>query len=224
MNILTRKEMYGGYYHTIIVISPTAGTLDDVYSSLKIPEENFLKEFDKTIFDQIIEARKDMIMKKGIDTVARNDRCLIILDDVIAERTFLQSSQALKMFTLLRHYLCSVIILVQSYTKCPRAIRLGAMCTFIFPSTRSEVEIVKDEICPPSLTKQDFQRVIEYCTQGRYDFLTYNRHAEPDQRVRKNLTEIVDLEKFKTKESSYYRSDYRKNKNLDEDKEKDEKY
>ena len=46
----------------------------------------------------------------------------MILDDIIADRSFLMSSEALKMFSLLRHYHVSIITLIQSYNKIPRAL------------------------------------------------------------------------------------------------------
>jgi hypothetical protein len=67
----------------------------------------------------------------------------------------------------------------------------------IFPSSRNEIEIILDEVCPPQLTKKQFLKVIEYCTDGRYDFLYINNHAEPDKRIRKNFDEVIDIKKYK---------------------------
>jgi hypothetical protein len=67
-----------------------------------------------------------------------------------------------------------------------------------FPALSNEVESLKDELTPSGLTKKEFGKVIEYCTQGRYDFLYINNHADPDKRIRKNLDEIIDLKKFKS--------------------------
>ena len=119
------------------------------------------------------------------------------MDDVIANRDFLNSPEALKMFALLRHYQCSICVLVQSYNKLPRALRINANATIVFPSTQSEVEILLDEITPAGITKKEFQRVIEYATEGKHDFLYINRHAERGEQIRKNLDEVIDINKFK---------------------------
>lgn len=66
----------------------------------------------------------------------------------------------------------------------------------VFPALQSEIDVLKDEVTPPGITKKDFERVIEYATDGRYDFLYINRVAEPGKRVRKNLDEVIDLAKF----------------------------
>jgi len=199
MNILTNKDLYASYFHYTIVFSPTAGTTDDSYKVLNLPKENFKEDFGKEDLDQIIEVRKKQIEEKGIEWVAKNSRMLIIMDDVIANRSFLESAMALKMFALLRHYLVSVIVLMQSYTKLPRALRLNVNALAVFPCSQSEVERLIDEVCPSGIKKRDFEKVIDYCTSDKYSFLYINNHADRDKRIRKNLDEIVDLEKYKIK-------------------------
>jgi len=198
LNILTNKKLYGGYYHYTIVFSPTAGEYDDSYKCLKLPPENFIKEFSPESLNQIIESRKKLIKDKGIEWVAKNSRVLLILDDVIANRSFLASPEALVLFSLLRHYLCSVIILIQSYTKVPRAMRIQANATIIFPSQRNEVEIIKDEITPTNLTKKEFEKVIEHCCSDKHSFMYINSHAERGKQIRKNLDEIINLNDYKS--------------------------
>src|SRR5690349_9442667 len=102
INILTKMNLYGKYFHKIIVFSPTAGSTDDMYKQLKLPKENFVAAMTPAHLEAIIARRKTQIEEKGIEWVAKNDRMIIILDDVIAERNFLESPEALKMFALLR--------------------------------------------------------------------------------------------------------------------------
>lgn len=198
MNLMNKENLYKNYFHYILVFSPTAGEYDDTYKHLKLPKENFIKNFNEDTLNNIIELRKKQIKNKGIEWTAKYSRMLIILDDVIANKSFLQSEECVKMFALLRHYLCSVIILVQKYNSVSRTCRLNANAIMCFLSKRNEIESLKDEITPPGLTKKEFHKVIEYCTEGRYDFLYINNHADPDKRIRKNLDEIIDLKKFKS--------------------------
>ena len=197
VNLLTRKEFLKHYFQYVLIYSPTAGEYDDSYKSLNLPPENFKNDFSEQDLEDLIEARKKLIKQKGIEYVAKNCRVLIILDDVIANRDFLNSPQALKMFALLRHYLVSVIVLMQTYNKLPKALRNNANAIMIFPSNRSEVEVLIDELTPPNLTKKQFQKVIEYCTSERYNFLYINNHAEPGKRLRKNLDEVINLDDYK---------------------------
>ena len=199
MNLLTRKEMYGNYFHYTMVFSPTAGAGDDTYDVLKLPKENFKSDFTEDDLEQIITSRKELIADKGIEWVSKNCRLLIIMDDIIANQSFLNSPSALKAFALLRHYLCSIIVLTQSYKKIPRSLRLNVNGTIIFPSTQSEIEILLDEITPAGIKKREFQKVIDYATDGPYDFLYINNHADRDKRIRKNIDEVINLNDFKNK-------------------------
>jgi len=197
LNILSRGDLWGNYYHTILIFSPTANDLDDTYKSLNLKKENFIKNFDPSILQTILNNRKEQIIKQGIETVAKTDRVILIFDDCIAEKKFLDSKENLMMFTLLRHYLCSVCILSQSLKKIPRSIRINSNFLCIFPSLESEIMIMIEELCPSNINKKQFRQIINYCTKGRYDFMTINNHAEPDKRIRHNLYEIIDIEKFK---------------------------
>jgi hypothetical protein len=197
INILTNEHLLKNYFHYTVVFSPTAGKYDDSYKPLNLPSESFKTDFSADDLNILIENRKKLIDKKGIEWVVKNSRVLLIMDDIIANRDFLNSPEALKMFALLRHYQCSIIVLMQSYNKLPRALRINANATIVLPSTQSEVEVLLDEICPAGISKKEFQQVIEYCTAGKHDFLYINRHAERGEQIRKNLTEIIDLNKFK---------------------------
>jgi nucleoside-triphosphatase THEP1 len=204
MNILSKKEMYGGYFHYIIVYSPTSGKYDDMYKILKLPDENFVEEFSAETLENLISARKKLIDDKGIEWVSKNSRVLIILDDVISNRAFLESQTALTLFALLRHYLVAVCVMMQSYRKLPRSLRVNCNAVAIFPSTQSEIEVLLDEVTPAGIKKREFEKVIEYATKDDYSFLFINRHAKKDSQIRKNLDEIIDLNKFKKEKSIEY--------------------
>ena len=197
LNLLTNEHLLKGYYHYICVFSPTANLGDDTYKILKLPAENFKNEFTEEDLETLISNRKSLIDKKGIEYVVKNSRVLIIIDDCIADRSFLNSESALKTFAPLRHYQISVMILIQSYNKVPRALRVNANATIVFPSTQSEVEILLEEITPAGISKKEFQKVIEYATAGKHDFLYINRHAERGEQIRKNLDEVIDINLFK---------------------------
>jgi septin family protein len=91
LNLLTRKELYGGYFHYIVVYSPTAGKYDDSYKALGLPDENFIEDFGPEQLNNLIDARKKLIDEKGIEWVGKHSRVCIILDDIIANRAFLDT-------------------------------------------------------------------------------------------------------------------------------------
>lgn len=200
INLLTKEHMYGNFYHEIIIFSPTAGDEDDLYKALKLPKKNFFKKFTPDILQKIIDMRKAEIKKDGIEKVSKTSRVLIIMDDVIADKEFLNSKEALIMFALLRHYLCSVLICLQSYIRLPRDLRKNCNAMMIFAHKRVEVETLIEEITPAAYKKRDFEHVIHYCNEPKkddeYPFLYINNHAKNGEQIRRNLTEIITKEKM----------------------------
>lgn len=185
-NLLSREEFYGGYYHTIALFSPTA-SMDDTYEGLNIPDDNIFTEFTEDTINQFLAGRKAEIAKNGVKKTVQKSRCLLIFDDIISDRHFLGSPVTLKLFAMLRHYLCSIMILTQSYNKIPRSLRLQANGVYIFPCSRSEVEVIKDELCPPHMTKKEFEAVLADATAEDYAFLHINNHAPNAKKIRKNI-------------------------------------
>lgn len=196
LNILTKETMYGNFYHYILVFSPTAGEYDDSYKVMNIPKENFIREFNGETLNKIIEKRKEQIKKDGIEKVSKTSRMLIIMDDVIADETFLKSKEALIMFCLLRHYLVSIIVLLQSYNKLPKTLRKNCNAVCVFPSEQAEIETLIDEITPAGMKKRDFEKVIDYCCSDKFSFLYLNYHADRDKQIRKNIDEIITKDKL----------------------------
>lgn len=186
-NLLSRNEFYGGYYHEIVLFSPTAGCLDDTFKSLDIPEGNIFNEFDEETLNTFLLGRKAQIVRDGIKKVAQKSRVLFIFDDIIADQTFLRSTTALRLFAMLRHYLCSVMILTQSYNKIPRALRLQANGVYIFLGSRSELDVVTDELCPPSISKKQFEQYVDEATREPHAFIHINNKAPQGKRIRKNM-------------------------------------
>jgi hypothetical protein len=213
INLLTNKSMYGGYFHYILVFSPTS-PFDDLYKKLKIPKENLRTTFSSSDLEKILESRRKQILKHGIKKVATESRLLIIFDDTIADQDFLKSKEALQLFTLLRHYLVSVILLSQTYNKVPKPLRNNANGVMIFPSNRSEIEVLKDELCPPSLIKKEFEKLIEYATSDKHSFLFINNKADIKNRYKKNLNENIDITQFKAKKDDNKEDPFLKDKQI----------
>ena len=191
LSLLTRKEFYGSYFHQTLIFSPTAGEMDDTYNVLDIPKDNFRKDFTPTDLDDIIESRRELIKKKGIEWVAKNNRLLIIMDDIIADRSFLMSSQALKTFAMMRHFLVQIFVLTQSYNKIPRALRLNVNALMVFPASRSELNVLLDEITPDTHAKKEFEGLIRDATSEQYSFLYINYHAKKGTQIRKNINDKI---------------------------------
>ena len=193
--ICTTPEFYGGFFQDIYLFSPTAEH-DDLTKHLKIPKKNMITTPTPERLDEIIGSQDRKIKDKGIAWVGEHSRVLVILDDIVSHRKFLESPPMLKLACMGRHSLISSIINVQSYTRCPRPIRLQSNGLILFPSSQSEVNLLVDDYCPPNRSKKQFRALVEHATNVRFSFLYINMFCPPaaEQRYRKNFETYLSID------------------------------
>jgi hypothetical protein len=192
-HMMSDKKMYGSFFHTIHLFSPT-GDQDDLVKHLKIPKRNIHTKPSEEDLINIIEKQNKLIKSRGIEWTGKNSRVLIIFDDIVANKKFLSGEGMLKVATMGRHSLISSIVNTQSYTKIPRAIRLQANAVILFPSSLSEVERVVEDHCPPHKPKKQFRHLVETATTGKHNFL-YIMCPEPaETRFRKCFHSYLRME------------------------------
>lgn len=185
-HMVTNKDFMGGFFHYVIMFSPTADK-DDLVKHLKLPKGNLITDPSSDKLKQIIEKQDEKIKKKGIKWVGENSRVLLIFDDIVSHKKFLESPEMLKLATMGRHSLISSIINTQSYTKVPRAVRLQANGIIVFPSSQNEVNLIVDDNTPPHNTKQQFRELVEIATSGKHSFLYILPMQPVEKRFRKNF-------------------------------------
>ena len=56
-------------------------------------------------------------------------------------------------------------------------------------------KLLIDEFTPPRMSGKEFEEVINYCTEGEFDFLHINMKVPMKERFRKNIDEILVLNK-----------------------------
>ena len=194
-NLLGRGEFYGvdesgkSYFDEVLIFSTTAGTeLDDTYSNIEwLKPKNFENDLKAEYIDGIIQSQEKHIKEHGFG----KRKLLLVFDDVLSKPKFLKSPQFLKCFVELRHFCCTILIGVQSYTRVPRPCRLQVTCLFFFPSSMSEQEVLADNVCPPNMSKKRFIELIQYATDKPYNFLYVNNKLPIKERFRKNLDKII---------------------------------
>jgi hypothetical protein len=140
----------------------------------------------------IIKTQKDIIEKKGLD---KAPKLLIIFDDIISQKKFMNSEFFTQMYIQNRHLGISTWVCTQSFNKIPRVCRLQANNLFIFAGSGSETEILCQEFTPAHTSKKDFEKLIKYATNERFNFLHINMRCPPEERYRKNLDTILTIDK-----------------------------
>jgi hypothetical protein len=172
------------------MISPTANSAcDDTYDDLKDKIE-FISDIDEKIVQQILDFQKNQIDELGIEN---SPKALIIYDDCQSYVRFLKSNAVTKSFIMNRHFNLSTWLCGQAFNITPRKLRLQATGIFFFKGSQSEVERLTEEYCKPNMNKREFMSMIEFATREPYHFLFINNQASIDERYRKNLNEIINL-------------------------------
>jgi hypothetical protein len=196
VHMLTKKQFLGDFFDKIYLFSPTAKS-DDLVEHLQLDDDNIIDKLDISAvrkLEEIIQSQDAKIKARGIKSVGKDSKVLIICDDVISEKVFIKSDILSRLATAGRHSLISTIILTQSYTKVPRVIRLQAQGLILFPSSNDELELLNQDLCPPNTSKKEFMSLIRYATKEPYSFLYVNHHVKnQEEKFRKNFGEIISI-------------------------------
>ena len=200
VNLAERPEFYGktdkknpksGYFDLVFLFSPTCHH-DDLPQYLDIPESRMFDSNFEGPLQHIVKTQKGIIESKGLD---KAPKILIIFDDIISQKKFMNSEFFTQMYIQNRHLGISTWVCTQSFNKIPRVCRLQANNLFIFAGSGSETEILTAEFCPPHTSKKQFEGLIKHATNERFNFLHINMRCPPEERYRKNLDTILTLNK-----------------------------
>ena len=200
-NLMTRPHMYGRtqpnnkksqYFDLIWLFSPTA-ECDDLANHLDLDEQKIItdEKLFTPVLEHILKVQKGIIDKKGL---LDSPRICLVFDDIQSAEKFLKSPKFTATYIAGRHYNISTITCCQSWTRLPRICRLQASNIMLYPSSGSEVELLADEYTPVNSTKKQFRDLIKYATKEPYSFLHINNQSKMNQRYRKCLDTILNIE------------------------------
>ena len=194
LTMLTRREFYKNYFHIIFIVSLTAKKTDDVYDIL---EENkgrtkiaFINELDETIIGDIMDIASGIVEEVKAH---KAPRVLMVFDDVVSEKKFLNKKEFTKCFIMSRHFNMSSIILSQKYNATPRTCRLNCDAVIYFPGSVSEDLVITDDYCAPGYSKREFLQILKFATSEPYSFFFINMKCLHKCRYRRNFDTILEL-------------------------------
>jgi hypothetical protein len=190
VNLMARDQFFCNYFDIVFLVSPTAGTMDDLCQHLNLPVKRIINILDPKTITKIMGIQEDLINKNGID---KSPKLLIIYDDCQSNEKFLRSKPVIQSFIAGRHYNMSVFLCSQSWTRTQRVCRLQCSNVMFFPGTESEVDLLTNEFCPPNTTKAQFRRLIKHATAQNFNFLHINMKAPVAERYRKNLDTMLSI-------------------------------
>lgn len=187
LHMLNSKSLLKGAFDIIIYLSDSPD--DTVKDNLKIPKENFVKNWDEEYIEKILKAQENSIKTKGF---LKTKNILLVFDDVLSKPKFLNSKTIIKLVTACRHFNVSCIFNTQSYKKLPRTIRINARGLIIFPSSLSELIKFAEEQCLPNMTQKRFIQLLQHITNEPYQFAFINNDAPMMDKLRKNFDTIIN--------------------------------
>jgi adenylylsulfate kinase-like enzyme len=192
VNLLKRKELLGGAFERIFLISPTAKS-DDVQKHLEVPEEDIIDNLREApeVLEQIMDSQREEIISKGAH---KAPLYALVYDDVVGDRDLMKHENFVKTFIACRHYNMTTFLCSQSYTAVPRRVRLQAMNIFYFKGSNSEAELLAEEYAPPGLNKKDTLKLISFATGDKYNFLHINKRVPFEERYRRNLDQVIHFD------------------------------
>jgi hypothetical protein len=199
LNLCLKKEFYGklkpndkhGYFELVFLFSPTAEA-DDLAEHLGLERKRIVTSDFENKLEHIFTAQERIIKSKGLD---KSPKILLLYDDLQADQKFLKSKIFMRSFIANRHSNITTIFLSQSFTKTPRVCRLQASNIMIFPASESEIALLVDEYCPPHTTQKEFYELVKHATKDRFNFLHICMRVEPENRFRKNLSTILNIDR-----------------------------
>lgn len=123
------------WYTDCFVFSKTAKAQPDMYDFCN--EENVYDQFDETQLLKIFNGQKDKITKlmkkaKKPEEKKKMPHILLILDDMIGDKVCMNSKTLMDILVLGRHYAVAIIIITQTFTGIPKALRSNMDCAISF--------------------------------------------------------------------------------------------
>jgi len=199
LNLCLKKEFYGklkpndkhGYFELVFLFSPTAEA-DDLAEHLGLEKKRIVTSDFENKLEHIFTAQERIIKSKGLD---KSPKILLLYDDLQADQKFLKSKIFMRSFIANRHSNITTIFLSQSFTKTPRVCRLQASNIMIFPASESEIALLVTEYCPPHTSEKEFYELVKHATKDRFNFLHICMRVAPEERFRKNLSTILNIER-----------------------------
>jgi hypothetical protein len=128
-----------------------------------------------------------------LDDFDKNKNHLVVWDDLVLSKDL---SMVENYYIRARKLNCSVIFLSQSYFRIPKIIRNNCSYMILLKlSGNREMNIIMTEF-GLGVSKEQLLKIYEYATAEKFSPLVIDMEADKDNRFRKGLTEIIDINNY----------------------------
>jgi hypothetical protein len=170
------------------LFSQGKGTFSTIHIITKLKDEPLYKWLEQISEGQII-------ISEGIHTIPDLDKFdkkenhLVVFDDLVLSK---DQSKIETYYIRARKVSTSCIYLSQSYYRIPKMIRSNCSYLVLLKlSGQREVNMILSE-CSLGLTKDQLLKMYKHATSEKFSPLLIDFEAEPEQRFRKGIDEILD--------------------------------
>lgn len=153
------------------------------------------KNSDEPLYRWLSSISEQIIIKEGLNNIPKLDKFdkeqnnLVVFDDLVLEKDLSAVSQY---YIRARKLNVSVIFLSQSFFMIPKIIRNNCNYMVLLKlSGNREVNMILSEY-GLGVTKEQLIQIYEYATKEKMQPLIIDLEAEPGQRFRKGLLQIID--------------------------------
>jgi hypothetical protein len=194
-NLIKDPRFYGNYFDDVYLCAPTAQT-DDILTQLNLPPHHVFTNLDlgTSAIDKLQQSMRHSIQKHG---PGKSKQVALLLDDCIGSTQFLNSEPFLKSFIAPRHFNMTTFLSSQHLRKVPKICRMQSNCVILYPASKAELDTYCEEYCPPGVSNQGFERMLQDAWSEPYQFLSIHLRQPIAKRYRKGFSQIYNLDYFK---------------------------
>ena len=184
LNLLTKRgKMLNRKFDRVYLISPSLATItDDPFET--IPEEQKYTDLTPAVLEEI-----------KADIANSGEKCLIVMDDVVAGIKDRKLEMAVAKLTYNRRHLCGeggcccLIITSQVYNRIPLSIRKNFSHLILFKSSnKRELKSIADEVA--LMPDKEFYELLGYTFDKRHNFLYVDTTKDTNQMFHKNFNRL----------------------------------
>ena len=178
VNLLALFSQGKGTFQTINII--TRNKSEPLYRWLELKSDQ-------------IQITENLHTTPSLDKFDKEENHLVVWDDLVLSKDL---SMVENYYIRARKLNCSVIFLSQSFYKVPKIIRGNCNYMIILKlSGKREVNLILSEF-GLGVDKEELLQIYEYATREKFSPLIVDMEADPTERFRKGLLDVIDIHRL----------------------------
>jgi len=185
------------WFDNVFCLSNSSDDIYDVLIEEGVLKPNHIKHLpDEIHLKMIIDQQKKAVKLAG-DDVSKIPCTLIILDDIIDNKQFMNSKYVKLLAIRSRQLHVVTILLSQYFHSIPKLMRMQVSSYMLFAGSQQEQEAYNDLLCPAGMHKKQFDKVMEFAWEKRendkFPFLHVNTRNPIEKRYMRNFNEVIHV-------------------------------